>query len=248
MKKEAISALLAEAIEQRKLIDLLRKKIDQFKLYGIPIAQREDLLLIANEYDFCFDGYKVIRKSDINQLHTGIGDGFFDWVFRQEQILPAPIETPLSLDNFQALLADLMKNKIPVIVEGKGNRFLLGAIHRLGKSKLHIAAVGVNGYIDSELTRTPYEEITTVTFGTRYLQLFMRYAVSEAERSNQPFRVSENPVICAPKEQGPSAIMSNSSAKVSPAKTPTRNANGRFTKAAQKQAPQPADKDDSAED
>ena len=86
----------------------------------------------------------------------------------------------MSLESFSALLTDLFAQGEPVIVSGKED-LLLGTIEKAGKKKLQVRYIDGMGRVDEDLTRLPYDDITSVAFGNRYLKLVVQYAEGAPE-------------------------------------------------------------------
>lgn len=176
MKKEALRSLLAESLDQRRPLALLRKKLGVPPLYCVPLAQSGALLLAALYTDFQYDGFAAIRLDDITGARAGAHTDFHARIMDREGLLPLLSAPPLPLEDFPSLLRELHARREPVIVMGEGEAFLLGIIEKAGKNKLFLRYIGTDGRIDDQITRIAYEDITSVGFGGRYLSLVARHA------------------------------------------------------------------------
>ncbi len=176
MKKENICVLLQEAIAQQQPVALQRKKLGAPPLYCVPLSLSERLLLVALYADFQPDGYEVVRLRDITEIRGDARTAFHARIMTQEGVLAKLTAPPVPLIDFGALLAALGEQREPVIVEDGGKGFLLGTIEKAGKSKLRVRYIGTDGQVDPDTTRIPYEDIASVHFGGRYLNLVARYA------------------------------------------------------------------------
>lgn len=186
MKKENIRALLEESIARRLPVALHRKKLNSPPLYCVPLAFSDELLLVALYADFQPDGYEVVRVRDISDVHSDERTAFHARIMAQEEVLPKLAAPSVPLDDFAALLAALGGQGEPVIVEDGGKTLLLGTIEKAGKSKLRMRYIGTDGQTDREPTRIAYEEIASVHFGGRYLNLVARYATPVEIPMNAP--------------------------------------------------------------
>lgn len=176
MKKDWIRTLLGDAIARRSPVAILRKKLGAMPLLCIPLHMSEKLVLVAPYTDFQPDGFEVIRLRDISNVRLGEQAAFHEQVMHAEGVLSGLFPPPVSLESFSALLMDLFALGEPVAVSGKQNVLLLGVIERAGKKKLRVRYIDGEGHVDEDPTRFAYDDITSVSFGNRYLKLVVQYA------------------------------------------------------------------------
>ena len=176
MKKDWIRTLLSDAIARRSPVALMRKKIGAMPLLCIPLQMSEKLVLVAPYADFKPDGFEVVRLRDISNVRADEQAAFHEQVMQGEGVLSQLCPPRVSLENFPALLSDLFALGEPVAVSGKENVLLLGTIEKAGKKKLRVRYVDGGGHVDEDPTRFAYEDISSVSFGNRYLKLVVQYA------------------------------------------------------------------------
>lgn len=176
MKKDWIRTLLGDAIARRSPVAILRKKLGAMPLLCIPLHMSEKLVLVAPYTDFQPDGFEVIRLRDISNVRLGEQAAFHEQVMHAEGVLSGLFPPKVSLESFSALLMDLFALGEPVAVSGKQNVLLLGVIERAGKKKLRVRYIDGEGHVDEDPTRFAYDDITSVSFGSRYLKLVVQYA------------------------------------------------------------------------
>lgn len=177
MKKDWVRTLLRDAIERHFPVTLSRKKLGLPPLLCVPLLVSDDLVLVAPYVDFTPDGYEVMRLRDISRVGEDGRVAFHGRIMQAEGVLDAlgtPVEVPLG--DFPELLAYLMEAREPVIVTGKNDAYLLGTIEKTGKNRLSVRYIDGEGHTDARLSRIPYEDITSVAYGTRYLHLVVQYA------------------------------------------------------------------------
>jgi len=176
MKKENLHARIEESIARGRPVALLRKKLDAPPLYCVPLAQSDALLLAALYTDFLPGGFVVVRQRDITGARSGARAEFHARILEREVAWPTPDTPSVPLDGFSALLSGLQARHEPVIIEGKSDDYLLGGIEKVGKNKLSVRRIGMDGRIDGQASRIDLADITSVSFGGRYLRLVARHA------------------------------------------------------------------------
>ncbi len=187
MKKDWIRTLLVEPIALRQPVVLQRKKLDAVPLYCVPLAYSSALVLVALYTDFQLDGYQVVRLRDISGIQADARTHFHERILAAEQVQPLMVSPDLSIADFPSLLAELYARDIPVIVQSDSGGILLGPIAKAGKNKLRVRYIDAEGRADTEVTRIAYEDIASVCFGTRYLDMVTRYATfSDTEDPEDP--------------------------------------------------------------
>lgn len=176
MKKDWIRTLLSDAIARRSPVAIMRKKIGALPLLCIPLQMSEKLVLVAPYTDFKPDGFEVVRLRDISNVRADEQAAFHEQVMQAEGVLKGLVPPQVSLESFPALLTDLFALDEPVAVSGKENVLLLGTIEKAGKKKLRVRYVDGEGHVDEDPTRFSYDDISSVSFGSRYLKLVVQYA------------------------------------------------------------------------
>lgn len=187
MKKEWVRSLLLDAIERKYPVTLLRKKLDVPPLLCVPLEVSDGLVLVAPYVDFVPDGFEVIRLRDVSRMQEDGRAAFHGRIMQGEGILSqlaAPENTPL--EGFPELLQWLMLRGEPVIISGKNEVYLLGLIEKVGKSKLGLRYIDAEGQTDIRISRIAYEDIISVSFGTRYLRLVAQYAAPPEGEDDTP--------------------------------------------------------------
>lgn len=186
MKKDWIRTLLADAIARRSPVAIMRKKIGALPLLCIPLQMSEKLVIVAPYTDFKPDGFEVVRLRDISNVRADEQAAFHEQVMQAEGVLTGLFPPKVSLESFPSLLTDLFALGEPVAVSGKQNVLLLGTIEKAGKKKLRVRYVDGEGHVDEDPTRFAYEDISSVSFGSRYLKLVVQYADKPAEDASEP--------------------------------------------------------------
>lgn len=177
MKKEWVRSLLLDAIERHFPVTILRKKLEAPPMLCVPLGVSDDLMLASPYVDFVPDGFEVVRLRDVSRIQEDGRSEFHGRIMQAEGVLAqlaAPEDIPL--DGFPELLQWLMLRGEPVIVNGKNDLYLLGIVEKVGKNRLGLRYISAEGQTDSEMLRLAYEDIISVSFGSRYARLVAQYA------------------------------------------------------------------------
>lgn len=175
MTKIEIKKILAEASE-KKLICNIYFKYDANYFNAIPLICGEQLFICANEDDFILDGYSVRRYKDIKKVKAK--DDKCNEILRNEGIV---ISTPeIEVDSWHTVFQGLKKLGKNIIVEHEdldddNVEFIIGEIEDIHKNFVYVYHFDADGIWEKEPVKIPFGEITSVTFGSRYVDIFSKY-------------------------------------------------------------------------
>lgn len=159
-----------------KLICNIYFKYEAYYFNLIPIIFGEKLFLCANENDFTLDGYSIRRYKDIKKVK--VKDDKCNEILRKEGVV---VSTPeVSVESWQAVFEALKNLGKNVIVEREdldddNRQFVIGKIDGIYKSFVYVYHFDADGIWDDEPYKIPYNEITSVTFDSRYVEIFSKY-------------------------------------------------------------------------
>jgi hypothetical protein len=178
MKKHEMRELISTNISEKRLFKYKRNKCAPYYNFSVFLSMGKGLLLGLNEDDFIFDGYSIVRFRDINEIELK-GD-FYEEMLRREGLFDN-IETPnIRLDSWRTVFEDLQKIGKHIIVEKESiddddSEFAIGVIDCVYNNFMRFKHYDANGiWEDSPLIIT-YSKVTTVTFGSRYVEMFSKY-------------------------------------------------------------------------
>jgi hypothetical protein len=165
-----------EKSERRWLHKITRPRIDEHNLYGFVLKTSGNLTLIAPEYDFCIDGYRIIRNDDIAVCKPTPTTRYGTRLMEKEGLTPdAEIASQIDLTDWFTALLDLKRMAEFVIVENEGEGdFLIGPIRRANKKSVTINHFDSRGRW-TEPRGIGYGDITSVTFRSRYINIYRKY-------------------------------------------------------------------------
>lgn len=177
----SIRQQLAAAAEERRQVRITRVDPYSEPVHGIPLALGRKLLLLleVNTDLLVPDGFTVVRMEDVAEVGSDEWDRFADRVLADESLLPAPgTVSELRLGSWAQLLADLHARgeRVSVECEPHEDAYFLGAILRAGRDQVEIRHIDPAGRWEEESWSIAYRDLTRVRFGSRYIDVFSRYA------------------------------------------------------------------------
>ncbi len=151
---------------------------------GIIFEQTDKFILMNDMTDFFFDGFIILRKSDVSEIKHTENEKFFKTIIDQEKITDLILERRehlnFSLDNFFGMFTQLHESKLAIILEciyGEDERFQIGPVYEVGNKKVKLRYFNANGDFDLKPVSVKYKDITFVRFDSPYTNTFFKYAV-----------------------------------------------------------------------
>ena len=177
MTKKTVKQLIVEAVSHLSgaNISMVYNKV-AYNL--IPLKTSSQLFLAINENDFIFDGFRISRFRDIQKVRININK--FNEIIRGEGLFDGLSVPEINLTSWQAVFEGLKQTGKNIIVEyetaeGTNDIFTIGRIDRIYKSCLYMYHFYTDGTWEPEPYRIPYSEVTSVTFDSRYVNVFSKY-------------------------------------------------------------------------
>ena len=175
MRKSDIKSIVREAINSRKLLQELMKYNNYYELC-FPVSYSNKLFLAANEHDFIIDGFTIYRFKDVKEVLI-TGDKYFE--IAKEEGLIESIEAPdIDISDWYNVFVSLQEINKNIIVENgyeENSFFAIGKIKKVTKTKVYMQYFDADGIWEEELWEIPFTQITSVSFGTRYIEVFSKY-------------------------------------------------------------------------
>lgn len=177
MKKSEIKKTIKSASETKELCRILFRYDSEYSFY-FPIASSDRLFLSANDDDFIIDGFSIRRFCDIEKVK--IENNKYAEIIKSEGVLNN-IRTPeLDITDWNSAFLSLSRLNTNIIIEKESPdkaecEFAIGKIIKVLKSKVIFKHFESNGIWQDECCEIPYSQITSVTFGCRYVETFSKY-------------------------------------------------------------------------
>ena len=177
MKKSDIKLLINNSIEHRQLCRV-KFNYDDNTWFVFPLATNDNLVLCANEEEFILNGYSIRRFKDIEKVQYEVGKIFS--MIKSEGIIEQVITPKVDMTDWQTIFASLKEQNKNIIVENEKAEedeysFVIGRIIKATKTKVVMKHFDAEGIWEEELYEIPYNKITSVSFDTRYVNVFSRY-------------------------------------------------------------------------
>jgi hypothetical protein len=185
MTKSEIKEIVNRSVNQRKLCRMFFR-YEVYYRYYFPLISNDKLFLGTEEDDFILNGYSIRRYVDLTKVQ--IKEDKYCEILKSEGIIES-IKTPdVDISNWETVFTSLQKMNKNIIVEKESLNedeceFVIGKIDRVFKKFVYVYHFDADGIWQEEPFKIPYTEITTVSFGTRYVDIFSKYIDGLTQKS-----------------------------------------------------------------
>ncbi|MPM72008.1 hypothetical protein SDC9_118981 [bioreactor metagenome] len=173
-----------------EMVNLMKQCVNPHKIcrvffkYGInywyyfPLIVNEKFFLGAEEDDFILNGYSIRRFKDMKKVE--IKDDKCLEINMLEGTVDQLIIPNVDITNWKTIFSSLKAIDHSVIVEQESLiedecQFVIGRIEKIFNNHVYIRGFDADGVWEDEFYKIPYAEITSVTFGSRYVEIFSKY-------------------------------------------------------------------------
>ena len=177
MKKLEINSLINTAAQTKGLCRILFK-YDTGYSYLFPLLTSEKLFLSANEDDFIIDGFTVRRFCDVKKAE--IKNDKCVEIIKCEGALDDIKVPEIDITDWYSVFLSLSELNINIIVEKESLdddecEFAIGKIVKVLKTKVIFKHFDADGIWQEDCYEIPYSQITSITFSSRYVDIFSKY-------------------------------------------------------------------------
>ena len=177
MRKSEIKTLVSSAIEPKNLCRVFFKYDVNYRYY-FPLITSDKLFLGANEDDFILDGFSIRRFRDVKKAEIK-NDKCLE-IIKAEGILEKMQTPQIDITDWHSTFLSLSTLGFNIIVERESLvdnecEFAIGKIEKVLKSKVIFKDFDADGIWQGEYYEIPYSQITSVTFASRYVDVFSKY-------------------------------------------------------------------------
>lgn len=178
MKKIEMKELIRKAICPHEICRMYFK-YDINYWYGFPLKVSDKLFLYAEEDDFILNGFSIRRFRDLTKVE--IKDDKCLEIITKEGVLNNLSIPEVDITDWKAVFESLQKLGKNVMVEDESLdpdecEFVVGKIVKVFSNKVCIQAFDADGVWEDEYD-VPFTHITSVTFASRYIEMFSKYLV-----------------------------------------------------------------------
>lgn len=176
MKKSEMKELLRSSIEPQRLCRVYFK-YDENYYYYFPFQTSDKLFLGAEEDDFIIDGFSIRRFCDVTKVEIK-NDKCID-IIKAEGILDGVSPPKLDISNWYTAFLSLKELGKNIIVRRESLdedecAFAIGRIEKVLKHGVVFSHFDAEGIWHESLYEIPYSQITSVTFSSRYVDVFSK--------------------------------------------------------------------------
>lgn len=177
MKKKKVRSRIEKAIKLH-LICSMQMEYSKEDYHFFPLKMSETLFLGAREEEFQLNGCSIRRMQDIERVK--ILDNFCGNISIRETGDDAAKVPEVDISDWFSAFTSLEKLGKIIIVEKeslheKNNMFAIGKIEKVCRKHVCLRYFGPDGIWDDEQWKIPYDDITSVTIGSRYAEVFSKY-------------------------------------------------------------------------
>ena len=173
---------LQKAKENKNLMAVYRDEMPDVVDYtGFPVVLGKEILVMARETDFNVDGYVAIRVEDVTYIEQVDDNGFISKILQGEKLYTKVVPPRLTDgNNWHQLLSGVQASfngwLTAESISPDGQCFFLGSIVRVDSNCLYMKQVDALGKQNKEETTILLQDLVTVSFGGRYIEIYQRYA------------------------------------------------------------------------
>lgn len=177
MKKFEITAVLEEACKQTLLCRMFLKG-DPNCYNCFPLALGEELFLYMDEQDFRLDGFVVRRLKDLVEISSK--QDIVNEILESEGVTSEIRRPDIDLSSWSGVLRYLSANKCNAIFESENRNsgqidFAIGRLEKTDERYLYVRCFDASGQWEEKPTKIAFSELVSISFGTRYVEVFSRY-------------------------------------------------------------------------
>ncbi len=177
MKKFEINELINMAVKSEELCRIFFKYDTDYS-YLFPLMTSEKLFLSANEDYFIIDGFTVRRFCDVKKVE--IKNDKCVEIIKCEGVLDNIKVPEIDITDWYSVFLSLSKLNINIIVEKENLNdgeceFAIGKVVKVLKTKVIFNHFDADGIWQEDCYEIPYSQITSITFSSRYVDIFSKY-------------------------------------------------------------------------
>ena len=172
-----IPEILDAAIEAKSVVTLIRPELSEPEILCIPAARSNELLLVYVFYDFCPDGFRVIRIDDVTEILREESELFFERILASEGVyhrlrIPAGIDLSSWRSVFESLKG---RYDYCTLESDEQDDFLIGKVVEISDWELSFRYFDAAGKWDEDPEPVDYDDLSAAGFDDRYTNTIIKY-------------------------------------------------------------------------
>ena len=177
MKKAEMKEFVYSAIKTKGLCRMLFKYASCAFQY-FPLQMSDKLFLAAKLDDFIIDGFSIRRFCDLTVVQ--LYEDKRNEIIKAEGILDDVAAPEMDITDWYSALLSLQKAEKNIIIEHESliddeEEFAIGRVEKVLKNKVLFKHFDADGVWQEELLEIPFSQITSITLGSRYVEIFSKY-------------------------------------------------------------------------
>jgi len=142
------------------------------------LLANDKLFLSAEENDFLINGYQIRRFHDMEKVE--IKDDLCYEILLKENIINSIITPKIDITNLETVFQSIKALDVNIIIEREIlNKeeciFIIGRIEKICKKFVYVRHFDADGIWEDKPYKIPYRDITSLTFNSRYVEVFSKY-------------------------------------------------------------------------
>ena len=162
------------------MITTIVRKKDDNKLYGLIVSESDKLIMVLKENDFQFDGYQIVKRSDVKEMYISDSNDYCAKIMKRESLWK--VRHPkwvsmLDLSTWHSVFSGIKCKVVIAENENENGGIYIGPIGGISESFVTINwfdGVGIFG----EPVRVRLSKLTTCKFLDRYSTIHSKYCES----------------------------------------------------------------------
>ena len=153
-------------------------RYDEYCWYFYPLISSDKLFLGTEEDDFIIDGYSIRRYADITKAEIKYDK--YNEILKSEGTVDSIQIPEVDISTWETAFITLQKMNKNIIVEKESLddsecNFIIGRIEKVYKKFIYVRHFNGDGIWQEKPYKIPYTDITSVSFKTRYVEVFSKY-------------------------------------------------------------------------
>lgn len=178
MKKREMIELFRQSVDTKPLTRLYLN-YDAYETYWFPLGASEKLFYVLKEDDFIINGFSIRRFCDLKKIEIK-DDKKYNDILKAEKIFDGVIVPDIDLTNWHSVFMSLYRIGNNIIIEHESLieeewEYYIGKIEKVLKTKVLFRHFDAEGNWQDEFYEIPFSRITSVTFDSRYVNVFSKY-------------------------------------------------------------------------